>query len=142
MAAPKIFIALKAFVRYQGKILIVRESSKYLDGTNTNKYDVPGGRLQPGEVWSEALIREVQEETGLTVTLNRPFAMGEWHPTVRGEHWQVVATFVIADALSNDVHLSPDHDDFQWINPAEFRAHQLIDNLLPVFESYNKLTTK
>ena len=141
MDTPKLFLALKAFVRYQGKILILRESSKYGDGTNTNKYDVPGGRIQPGEIWSEALTREVREETGLEVTLSRPFAIGEWRPTVRGETWQVVATFIIANAKDSDIGLSSDHDDYQWIDPKQFRDYQLIENLIPVFESYNALTT-
>lgn len=85
----KLFVATKAFVVYDGKILLLQESSDYEDGTNAGKWDIPGGRVNPGEKWNEALLREVKEETGLDVTIGRPFAMGEWWPQVRGEQWQV-----------------------------------------------------
>lgn len=38
---------------------------------------VPGGSVQPGESLREAVIREVQEETGVSVTPDRPHAVVE-----------------------------------------------------------------
>ena len=64
---PKLFIAGKAFIKHNGKILVLRESSKYQDGTQTGKYDVAGGRLKPGENFLEALKREVKEELNLKI---------------------------------------------------------------------------
>ncbi len=81
----KIFAACKAFVNYNGKILILRESGKYEDGTNVGRYDIPGGRVQPGESFDQGLIREIKEETGLDVEIGRPFAVVEWRPVVRDE---------------------------------------------------------
>ena len=34
------FVATKAFINFKGKILVLRESTKYSDGTNSGKYDV------------------------------------------------------------------------------------------------------
>lgn len=65
----KLFVATKAFIVKDGKVLILRESQKYEDGTNAAHFDLPGGRLAPGEHFAEALAREVKEETGLSVTL-------------------------------------------------------------------------
>ena len=44
----KLFVATKAFIRYKDKILILRESVKYDDGSNVGSYDVVGGRVNPG----------------------------------------------------------------------------------------------
>lgn len=136
MTDVKLFVATKAFIIHGGKVLILRESSKYKDGTNVNKYDVVGGRIEPGQKFDDSLVREVREETGLTISIEKPFYVSEWRPTVRGEQWQIVGIFFKCTASSNLVVLSEDHDDYQWIDPKEYKDSNLIDNLGPVFEAY------
>jgi len=64
---PKLFVATKAFIVYNNKVLILRESIKYQEGTNHGKYDVVGGRVKPGQRFDESLLREIKEETGLEI---------------------------------------------------------------------------
>jgi len=135
----KLFVAMKAFIVHKGKVLILRESTKYVEGTNAARYDVVGGRIKPGQAFDESLRREIREETGLEVTLGRPFYVGEWRPVVKGEPWQVVATFLECHADSEKVRLSQDHDNAQWIDPKEYTEYNLIPNLIPAFEAYLKL---
>ena len=97
---------MKAFIVYKGKILILRESIRNPVGTKTEQYDVVGGRIEPGEKWDNCLRREIKEETGLTVTIKKPFFVSEWRPVVKGEPWQIVATFFECEALSNDITMS------------------------------------
>lgn len=91
---PKLFIATKAIVVHNGKVLLLHESGSYQDGTNIGRYDLPGGRLHPGERFDEALRREVLEETRLEVEIKRPVAVNEWRPVVRGEQWQIVGVIL------------------------------------------------
>ena len=133
---PKLFVAMKAFIVHDGKVLILRESSRYVDGTNAAKYDIVGGRIKPGQAFDESLRREIREETGLEVELGRPFYVGEWRPVVKCEPWQVVATFFECKTDTNAVRLSEDHDDYQWIDPRTYKEHNLIPNLVPAFEAY------
>jgi 8-oxo-dGTP diphosphatase len=139
---PRMFVATKAFILFQGKVLILRESTKYTDGTNASKYDVVGGRVEPGERFDSSLLREIKEETGLEVKVGRPFFVNEWRPVVKGEQWQVVGTFFECNALSDEVVLSEDHDGYEWINPKDFKKYNLIENLISAFESYNELHTQ
>lgn len=132
----KLFVATKAFVVFDGKILILKESEKYSDGSNAGRYDVPGGRVQPGERFDEGLLREIKEETGLSVDIKNPFFAGEWRPRVRGEQWQIVGTFFICQAKSNKVSLSEDHQDYKWIDPADYEKYNLIPNLRTAFKAY------
>ncbi len=135
---PKLFVATKAFITYQGKILVLQESNKYADGTNASKYDVVGGRIQPGERFDDALRREVLEETGLAITIGKPFFVNEWRPTVKDEPWQIVGIFFECTAEADHVTLSTDHSAYAWIDPKEYMQANVIPNLYPVFEAYLK----
>lgn len=133
---PKLFIATKAVIVYGGKILLLRESDSYAEGTNIGRYDLPGGRLKPGERFNESLEREIFEETGLKIKIGNPIAVNEWRPVVRGEQWQIVGIFFEYQALSAEVTMSIDHDAYEWINPTEYQKYNIIDNLRPVFKEY------
>jgi len=129
-------VATKAFVVHDGKILIVRESNRYKNGTNVGKYDVPGGRVKPGERFDAGLLREIKEETGLTVAIGKPFFVNEWRPTINGTPTQIIGTFFVCTTDTTAVTLSPDHDDCQWIDPAAYQENNLIENLYAAFEAY------
>lgn len=133
---PKLFVATKAFINYQGKILILRESNKYEDGTQAEKYDVPGGRLTPGEKFDDALKREILEETGLDVDIGKPFFVSEWRPNVRGEQWQIIGICFECFAKSDTVTLGNDHDAFEWIDPRHYDQYPIIGNFTAAFDAY------
>lgn len=41
-----------------------------------DEWELPGGRPEPGESWQAALVRELREETGMTVAAGH--AIAEW----------------------------------------------------------------
>jgi len=55
---------------------------------------------------------------------------------VKGEQWQIIAVFFECWTDSNKIELSIEHDDYQWIDPKDYKTHNLISNLLPAFEEY------
>ena len=138
---PKLFVATKAFIINRGRVLIVRDSPRYEEGTNAGKYDVVGGRLSPGERFDESLKREALEEIGLEVVLGWPFFVSEWRPEVRGELWQVVGIFFECRSELDKVTLGEDHDDYRWIEPESYQSYNLIENLYPAFEAYLSLVS-
>ncbi len=54
--------AVYGIIRHAGQLLVVQ--TRY-----TRKYALPGGGIEKGESIDAALIREVWEETGLTITV-------------------------------------------------------------------------
>ncbi len=133
----RFFLAVKAFILYNDKILLLKESEKYNEGMNYGKYDVPGGRINFGERYDCALLREIKEETGLNgIVIKRPFFVNEWRPEVKGEKWQIIGIFFNCRAFSDKVILSEEHSEYIWIDPKDYKKYEIIDNLIPVFESF------
>lgn len=132
----KFFMAHKGFIVHNGLVLVLHESSNNPDGTQTGRYGLPGGRLNPGEHFLDALTREICEETGLEVAVTTPLLVDEWRPTVRGEHWQIVGVFYLCTAITTDIVLSHEHDGFLWIEPSEHTKYNLIANEHAVFDAY------
>lgn len=66
--------AVRAIVIENGKLLVMHRN-KY----GSQYYTLVGGRINTGETPEQALVREVMEETGLTVTAARPVFFEE-HP--------------------------------------------------------------
>lgn len=132
----KMFVATKAFIICDDEVLLLRESSNYKDSAHTDKLDLPGGRVELGQKFDESLLREIKEETGLDVEIGKPFFVNESYPTVRGENWQIIRIFFECNSKSKNVILSEDHSEFIWIKPEEYAKYNLIENLIPVFESF------
>ena len=118
-------VACKALIAREGKVLIIRESNKYEEGTNVGKYDMPGGRITPGEPFAEALQREVLEESGLKVTVGQPIYVAEWRPVVKGVQLHIVGIYFLCEA-SGEVKLSDDHDDYKWIEASEIPKYKFL----------------
>lgn len=62
-ATPRPLLAVGAIVAVDGHLLLVTRENPPAQG----RWTVPGGRVEPGESMADAVVREVAEETGLTV---------------------------------------------------------------------------
>lgn len=130
-------IAMKAvIVNQEGRILILREAATYGDGTQRGRYHMPGGRVEVGENFEDALRREIMEETGLEVDIEYPIYVGEWRPVIRDVPHQIVATFMVCSPKGDKITLSTEHDDFKWIIPSERANYDLMDPEDKVIDCY------
>lgn len=94
-------VSAKGVVLMDEHILLVRKAS--------GMWDLPGGRLEAGETPEQALIREVQEETGILVQPIRLI-----HSFVRPKPTRpdvfVAAYLCEADGTLAEIVLSHEHD--------------------------------
>lgn len=130
-------IAMKALiVNDEGKVLLLREADTYEEGTNVGRYQVPGGRLDVGEPFLDGLNREVMEECGLEISVEKPLYVAEWSPVIRGVKTQIVAVFFLCHAKTTEVRLSDEHDDYQWVDPEEVEKFNVLEPEDKVIATY------
>lgn len=100
-----------------GRILLVQRRND----PGRGRWSVPGGRVEPGESDAQALVREMAEETGLTVEVGALVGT-----VVRGD-------FHIADyrctAVGGTLRAGDDAADARWVDAAEFAALPLVEGL-------------
>lgn len=65
--------------------------SKYLPDKLIGKLCLPGGVIEFGEEPDTAFIREIREETGITVTPGKPFYLWTWIYDKNGTEKQIIA---------------------------------------------------
>jgi 8-oxo-dGTP diphosphatase len=106
MTAQEINAAF-AIVEEDGKLLLVSEVRRLGDGPRLC-WDIPGGGAESAESLEEALVREVREETGLTVEvldlafMIERFGFRSTDPTRRGRFYFFHARRVAGDLSPGD----------------------------------------
>lgn len=94
----------------------------------------PGGHVEPGESFVESVIREVREETGLTI--ENPILCGtKQFQTEDGERYVVL--LYRASRYSGELRSSDEGEVF-WIPRDSLSQHQLsidMEDMVKVFES-------
>lgn len=100
-----------------GRVLFLRRApGVFLAG----RWELPGGTVEPGEPSEETAVREVAEETGLTVRVTGELSRDSW-PDVTGRPLEIHAFVYAAEETGfAEVVLNPEeHDDFAWLTAAE-----------------------
>lgn len=109
-------VATKAVIYKEGKYLLLLKSAS--EDVNPSSFDLPGGRLQFGEKPTEAVAREVLEETGLKVEIQGLF--NSW--TFTKENFQLVGMDFFCLYQNGEEVLSHEHVELKWLTPQEVFA--------------------
>ena len=100
------------------KVLLIRRK-------DNNNWAVPGGYMEAGESFSEACKREVWEETGLAVNVNRligiytsPNLLLEYPD---GNKWQLVVLHFEAELINGELTLGEETTEFGFFSLSSSR---------------------
>ncbi len=107
-----VWLSVKAVIVKDDKILILRRSKK--EDFHTGKWDLPGGHMDKNEGVTEALKREIKDETNLEVEIGEILALREY-PRGHKMFNKIKALRFIAYHKSGKVKLSEEHDKFEWL---------------------------
>ena len=122
-------VSVKAVVRRAGRFLMIRGTRK-----GESKFSFPGGLVDVGESLESALVREVREETGYTVSVGRPFYASKYDHPKGGENVVVCFECEISGG-SPLLGTEPDQEflSLEWISPDEASdwAKRIMLGLMP-----------
>ena len=92
-----------------GRMLLVHRP-RYDDWT------LPKGKLDPGESFEQAALREVQEETGLRCTLGRELARTEYRDN---KHRRKIVRYWLMEVEGGDFEPNDEVDQVRWLDVDE-----------------------
>jgi 8-oxo-dGTP diphosphatase len=119
-------VAVAAIIFREGsKILAMRRAATKDAGAGL--WETLSGRVPLGEEPLESIRREIQEECGLTVSVEeQPFTT---YQAFRNTLPMIVIVYR-AHYVSGEVILSDEHDAFEWLTPAEFAERSTLTKLV------------
>lgn len=126
MAEDQFWIGVHGVIAWRGRILALRRapSMAYRPG----HWDLPGGHLAIGESFEQCLLREIDEETGLTARIERLVGVNQ---ASEGAYVQLIYACRL-DAEPPPIRLRPlEHCDSRWLTVAEVKA---LRELIPYLE--------
>ncbi len=102
----------------EGKILLIKRSQK-LDW-HPGEWEIMYGRIAQHEDPKDGLTRELNEELGISVVVDKPLTC--WH-IYRG-HEETAENDLIgitysATTTDTEVKLSDEHEEYRWVTPNE-----------------------
>lgn len=112
----------------EGLVLAVRRGPGM---SNAGRWEFPGGKTKPGEDHEDCIIREIDEEIGMSIIIS-----GRLDPV---EHdygnKQIRLIPFICETLSSKPVLK-DHDDYVWVQPDGLAKLDMTPPDIPVAEQY------
>jgi 8-oxo-dGTP diphosphatase len=114
-----------------GRVLIAqRPAGKHMAG----RWEFPGGKVTPGESEREALLRELREELGISVTAARPFM----RLTHSYEDRDVELSLWIVERFAGEPEVL-EGQRLKWVAPARLAREDLLEADRPFIEALASL---
>ncbi|MCM3031497.1 NUDIX domain-containing protein [Niallia sp. MER 6] len=130
-SSNKIVVAVKGVIVNEGRVLIVQRAKEDKIGGGT--WECVGGKIEFGEDLESALLREIKEEVGLSVTVEKLLYATTFKtdPTR-----QVVILTYLCRSNSSNAILSKEHSSFKWATKEQLRL-LLSPEIITDFEKNN-----
>jgi 8-oxo-dGTP diphosphatase len=125
----------------QGRLLLIKRGHE----PGAGLWSVPGGRVEPGETDAEALVREMREETGLTVQagplLGRVRRPGQGGPAAAGGQDNIVFDIRDYAATVTGGTLCPGDDaaEARWVAVSELPWMPITEGLVEALTGWGVL---
>jgi len=126
MAKSQFWIGVHGIIADRGRLVVLRRAPRmpYRPG----HWDLPGGHLELGESLEECLAREVGEETGLAIEIERAVGLFKAPPA---PYVQALYACRSADARRELILMPEEHDEGRWVTLDELVR---MSDLIPYLE--------
>ncbi|MBC7550215.1 MAG: (deoxy)nucleoside triphosphate pyrophosphohydrolase, partial [Cellulomonas sp.] len=114
-------LVVGAAIVHRGRVLAARRTTP---SEAAGRWELPGGKVEPGESADAALVREIDEELGCTIAV---------HAWLEG-HAEIRPGLVLRVALAHLIGGEPvpvEHDELRWLGPEQLGGPDDVDWLEP-----------
>lgn len=119
-----------AVVIDDGRILLIQRGG----GAFAGRWAVPAGRQHHGETMSEAVQREVLEETGLVVEVGDPVWIGDILDDADPPEYHYSVVDFAAFVVGGELRAGDDAADARWVGLAEVRDLPLTPTMVEMLD--------
>ena len=113
------------------EILVLKRHPK--SKTDPQMWELPGGKVEKGEHFIDALVREIKEETNLDVEV------GDFCEAVQNDymHKRTVQMIMYLEIIEGDVKISEEHTEFMWTDLDKLKSLEISSSLKKVLKKRN-----
>ena len=113
--------------RADGKVLVQNRIDPNWGGLT-----FPGGHVEPGDSLVDSIVREMQEETGLTIRNPKLIGSKSW---MQKDGSRYLVLLYIATEYEGELH-SSEEGDIAWMTIEEMRAGKMVEGMELYFRVY------
>ena len=108
-----------AIIRKDGMYLIAqRNRDKYMG----LRWEFPGGKVEPGESFREALSREIKEELSIVIEVHEKLAQESY----KDDQIDVNLHYYLCTKKSGDTRLN-EHESIAWVAKRDFDKYDFVE---------------
>lgn len=130
----RVEVAVGAIVRRADELLLVRRGHEPAAG----EWSVPGGRVEPGELLMEAVVRELLEETGLRAVCG---PLVGWVERISENHHFVILDFEATVTGDLTPTAGSDASEARWWPVSEVASLPLVEGLAEFLHDHGVILT-
>jgi ADP-ribose pyrophosphatase YjhB (NUDIX family) len=116
----------------RGRLLMIKRGHE----PGAGLWSIPGGRIEPGESDIEAVVREMIEETGLTVEVGRLIGRVQ-RPGLNGAVIDI--RDYAATVTGGTLRAGDDAADARWVAPGELESLDITEGLIDALTDWGVL---
>ena len=128
---PNLPASSGALVVYKGKILLIRRDNKPTI-PNPNMWSIPGGQVEKGESFDEALVREIKEEIGITPKNYQLLGFFET------EKQNAIYLLELTNEEIQEIKLGDEGQELKWFKPQEIADIDAVPTVKDFFQKNAK----
>ena len=134
MTPPRAEVCVGALAVLDGDLLLVRRGR----GAAAGQWSVPGGRVEPGEMLAEAVVRELREETALDGVCG---SLVGWVERIDDDAHYVILDFEVTVLEHGVPRAGDDAAEARWVPLEEVPEMALVEGLAEFLHEHGVIDT-
>ncbi len=134
---PELCVGAVAVIRDRRmveRILLIRRGR----GVAAGEWSIPGGRVEFGETLAAAVVREVYEETGLEVIVDRPLG---WVERIGDDYHYLIVDFTVTALEPDTIRAGDDASEAVWVALDDLDQYRIVDGLIDFLAEHGIIRT-